>query len=698
MPPSTLRTPLRRRWLVAVSLLILAAGVGALAAQGTGSRHQAPLDGLQLLGWPGGSEGLAGAETCAVCHAGIAEAQEAHPMALSGAAVATGDSVERFFSAERLELPVRWRSESDAPDRPRYFRSDEGAALGIADAGRELPVHAVFGSGLRGETPVHFPEGGGMREMRVSWSAGFGTWIETPGSENDRDPLGDLDSSEAAADCIGCHATAVRWENGVPDLPGSEWGVRCERCHGPGAAHAGGWEAGAGGPVFNPGSLTPSEQVVFCGQCHRLPSDIEPLEVLRRDRSLVRHAGASLMMSGCFRESPPESAVSCLACHDPHRAEPAEVVAERSRLTCLGCHADPVSAHRYERVTLDSDCLGCHMPAVEDVFPGAGFTDHWIRVRGAPPALGSPQWEAEIAWLEALTRNALARPNRPRKEARLAIGLGEILQAQGLGESAVRAIRRGLDRDPDYGQVLKAAAILRSVGQTEAAAQALERATGMDPEAAQGWFDLGALLHAEQDSSAAVAALERARALQPGSPAVLSLLGAAYRDVGRMDAALESGLDAVSALEASAAGPPGLPMLEAWLELGITRRARRETAEAVDALGAAHRLAPDWPPALDALARLLALDPDTSVRDVPEAVRLAERLAGLSGYQDPQALDLLAAVHAVAGDFALAIRAAERALAGLDGDAAAAATLEGRLALYRAGEVWVEMGPARRFR
>ncbi len=618
-------------------------------------------------------------------------------MALSGAAV-TPDAVERFFSAERLELPVRWRSAAAKPDRPRYAGSDGDAVLRVSGAGRGLPVHAVFGSGLRGETPVHFPAGGGLRELRVSWSAGLGTWIETPGSENDRDPLGDLDSPEAAADCIGCHATAVHWEDGAPAVVGSEWGVRCERCHGPGAAHAAGWEDGTGGAVFNPGTLAPAEQAAFCGQCHRLPSDMEPLEVLGRDRSLVRHAGASLMMSACFRESSPESAVSCLSCHDPHRTESAEAVAQRSRATCLGCHADPAAAHRYERVSRDSACLGCHMPPVEEVFPGAGFTDHWIRVRGAPPSPGSREWEAEIAWLEALTRNALAQPQRPRKEARLAIALGELLQAQGLGESAVAAIRRALDRDPDYGQLLKAAAILRQTGEGDLAAGALERATGMDPEAGQAWFDLGALRHARGDSGNAVAALERARALQPESPAVLSLLGAAHREAGRLETALEAGLAAVAGIGESAVGPAEL---EAWLELGITRRARRETREAAEALGTAHRMAPDWPPALDALARLLALDPDVSVRDVPEAVRLAERLAGFSGYQEPLALDLLAAVHAAAGDFALAVRAMERALGSLGADETEGETgeaMRARLALYRAGRPWIEEGPVRRMR
>lgn len=671
----------------------LAAGV--VVSQPPVTRYEGPPDGLELLGWPNEGPGFAGAETCAACHGGIAEAQAEHPMARSGAAL-TAATLDRYFPAARVDLPVRWRSESAGAARPAYRRSGAGAALVNQEGRRGLAVHAVFGSGLRGETPVHFTPGGAMRELRVSWSRGLGTWIETPGSESDRDPLGDLDPPEAAADCVGCHATAVRWEDGAPDTTASEWGIRCERCHGPGAAHASGWESGAGGPVFNPGHLTPAGEVAFCAQCHRLPSDIEPLEILRRDRSLVRHAGASLMMSACFREAPGDAAVSCLSCHDAHEHAPGgtDGVAARSQGACLGCHAEPAAAHRYEPVTRASDCLGCHMPRQEEVFPGAAFTDHWIRVRGAPPAPGSPEMESEIAWLEALTRNALAKPQRPRKEARLAIGLGELLQAQGLGESAAESIRRGIALDPDYGRLLKAAAILRQVGEGDAAAQALERAAAMDPEAGQAWFDLGDLRLARGEPEAAVEALERARQTQPEAAVVLGRLGAAYREAGRLDAALDVGR-AATARETSGPGA-----LEAWLELGITHRARRETEAAADALRSAYDLDPDWPPVLDALARLRALDPDETVRDTVEAVRLAERLAGFSGYEEPLSLDLLAAVHAAAGDFDFAIRAAERALELLAPEASGGLGngIRERLALYRSGRAVVEAAPYRRAR
>ncbi len=699
VPPAAGRR--RGAWLLA--LAVAAAAAGAVAAQREGASFPASPDGLELLGWPDGASGFAGSDTCAACHGGIAAAQDEHPMARTAAAL-TGETLDLYFPAERLALPVRWRS--DGEGRAAYARVDGGVELRGDGDDPGASVHAIFGSGLRGETPVHFPGDGAMRELRVSWSEGLGSWIETPGSEGDRDALGDLDPPEATADCVGCHATAIRWEGGAPAAEGSEWGVRCERCHGPGRPHAARWATGTGGEVFNPGDLPPAAQVRFCGQCHRLPSDIEPLEILRRDRALARHAGASLMMSACFRESPPESALSCLSCHDAHEhelgASAGGSVAERSRAACLGCHADPAAAHRYERVTTASDCLACHLPRQEEVFPGAAFTDHWIRVRGAPPAPGSPVAEAEIAWLELLYRNALSEPQRPRNEARLAIGLGELLQAQGLRDSAIASIRRGLDRDPGYGRLLKAAAILREEGEAPLAITALERAAAMDPEAAQAHFDLGDLRLANGDAGGAVRSLERARELRPASALVLARLGAAHRASGDSEAALEAGLAAVertAAAPADAASPDAA--LEAWLELGITHRARRETAPAAEALRNALQRSPDWPPVLDALARLLALDPDESLRDLPEAIRLAERLAGFSGYQEPASLDLLAAVHAAAGDFELAVRAAELALAQLAAEGVASALAEGlrdRLALYRNGQAFVEPPPVLRLR
>ncbi len=641
-----------------------------------------------LLGeWaPGAPAGdPVGSEICGACHADIAAAQEAHPMARTGRPL-DAEAVDSWFSADRLAPAVLWRSEGpEAAERPRYRAAAEGIDL-VDPAGERAPVHAVFGSGLRGVTPVQFAPDGAMRELRVSWSHGLGSWIETPGSENDRHPLGDLDSPREMRNCVGCHATAVVWNGLAPDLEQSEWGVGCERCHGPGEAHA---RSANSGLVFNPGRLDPAAEVRFCGQCHRQPADFEPLEVLRRELGLARHAGGSLMMSACFRASPAETTIACTDCHDPHRAETS--VAERSRAVCRRCHEDPAAAHRYERVTAASDCLACHLPQREEVFPGAGFTDHWIRVQGTPPAPGSSEERAEIEYLELLYRNELAGDHDPVEEARLLVALGELLFAQGLGDTAIETLERGLEAEPDYQRLLKAAALLRQTGRAESADAALTRATSMEPEAAQAFFDLGDLRLAEGRGTAAVGPLERARELDATSTIVAARLGAAYREAGRIDEGLREGLAAVELAASS---------MTAWLELGLTRWRRRELTKADEALRTAHRLDSDAPPVLDALARLLALDPDPEVRDVTEARRLAERLAGFGGYEEPYSLDLLAAVYAADGDFELAVRTAEFAVSQAETAGAEAFAQEARerLTLYREGEVWRSTDlPYRRF-
>jgi len=660
---------------------------GSTIRASVGSTPQNPA-GTELLGeWePGTRTGDAvGFGICGACHAEIAVAQEAHPMARTGAAVPS-EIAGRWFSEERLTADALWRSPGpNAPERPRYHATDAGVAL-VGRSENRAAVHAVFGSGLRGVTPVHFGGDGAMRELRLSWSHGLDAWIETPGSEDDRDPLGDWDSPRAMRECVGCHATAVAWNGPAPDVRRTEWGVRCERCHGPGEAHAASTD---GSLIFNPGRVSPAEQVRFCGQCHRIPTDFEPLQVVQRDRALTRHAAGSLMMSACFRVPAASDTIACTDCHDPHRSEVS--VAERSRAVCRRCHEDPVSVHEYERVTAASDCLACHLPLQEEVFPGAAFTDHRIRVQGAPPAPGSEAERAEMEYLELLHRNELGRENDQQEEARLLVGLGELLFAQGLQTSAVETLERGLAAGPDYGRLLKAAAVLRASGRPDLAQSSLERATVVEPEVAQAFFDLGDLLLAEGDSGGAVVALERARELDPGSPVVASRLGAAYRDAGRLDDSLREGLAAV---ELIASLPP------VWFELGLTRWRRRELPEAREALESALELDSDAPATLDALARLLALDPDSEVRDVAEARRLAERLAGFGGYEEPYSLDLLAAVYAADGDFELAVRTAEFAVSRAEaaGAEAFAQEVRERLTLYRHGEVWRSADlPRRRF-
>ncbi len=589
---------------------------------------------------------MVGAETCGACHADITAAQAEHPMART-AAVVSPASADRWFSDDMLARAFHWPE--DLGSRPGYQMGADGVRFTAPGADPpDVPVDAVFGSGLRGLTPVSFAPEGRLRELRLSFSRAREGWIPTPGGEDDPDPFGDLDSPEASANCLGCHTTALAWDaEGRFDPHRAVLGVSCERCHGPGEPHLAAQSAGESGGIFHPGRLAPREQVAFCGQCHRQPTDFEPQTILARDPGLARHAGASLMMSACFRESPAEAAITCSECHDPHRPDPA--TPERTRGVCLRCHQTPESLHQTGAVPPDGgDCASCHLPTEQDAFHGTPFTDHWIRnPEDAAPSPASARGRSDLAWLETLYEGRVVEENPPEKAAQLRTGLAELLHLRGARERSRALLAEAVALGPAYETRVKAGALFRDGGDAASALAAFRAAAEQRPDKPHAFYELGDLLSEMGDFAGAVAPLTTAARLSPESAGVRAALGSALLGSGRPE-------EAVSALEA---------------------------ALAID---------PDEPAALGPLVAVLAAHPRRDLRDPVEAVRLAERLASRFGFSEPRSLDLLGAAYAAAGDFASAVRAAERAaeLASPE-NPADQARIRDRLALYRSGRAWV---------
>ena len=560
---------------------------------------------------------------------------------------------DRWFSEEMLARAVSWPS--GIGPQPAYELQAEGGVRFAAPGADppQVPVDAVFGSGLRGLTPVSFGEGGRLRELRLSFSHARGGWFPTPGGEDDRDALGNLDTAEESASCIGCHATALAWdEDGRFDPHEAVLGVSCERCHGSGVAHIEAQSAGGDpGPIFHPGRLSPAAQVAFCGQCHRQPTDFEPREILARDPLLARHAGASLMMSACFRESPSETTITCTECHDPHLPEAA--MPDRTRAVCSRCHEDATGLHRRTEVTAEADCAGCHLPIESEAFHGTPFTDHWIRLPGEPPTPGSAAGRRELAWLEELYRRRMPEENPPARAARLRAGLAELLHIRGARNEAQALLREALDFGADYETLLKAGALFRDGGRIPEALALFREAAAERPGTPHAHYELGETLLQSGDFASAVGPLATAAERSADSAGVHAALGAAL--------------------------------------LGADR-----PADAIGAFRDALRIEPDLPAALGPLAAILAAHPRRDLRNPGEAVRLAERLAGQFSFQEPRSLDLLGAALAAAGDFTGAIQAAERAgaLAAGAGANELAAAIGRRLALYRAGRAYVGPLPA----
>ena len=568
-------------------------------------------------------------------------------MARTAGAV-TEDTRDRWFSDEMLARAVSWQQ--DLGPRPVY-ETEAGGGVRFTAPGADppaVPVDAVFGSGLRGLTPVSFAPGGRLRELRLSFSHARDGWFPTPGGEVDEDTLGNLDSPEESSNCIGCHATALAWDDEDRfDPHRAVLGVSCERCHGPGIAHVEAQSAGGDpGPIFHPGRISPADQVAFCGQCHRQPTDFEPREILARDPLLARHAGASLMMSACFRESPADTTITCTDCHDPHRPEPAGP--ERTRAVCSRCHQDAPSVHRETAVSAAADCAGCHLPSQSEAFHGTPFTDHWIRPPGEPPTPGSAAGRGELAWLEELYRLRLPEENPPAKAARLRANLAELLHIRGARTEAQALLREALDLGADYETRLKAGALFRDGGRISEALTAFRQAAAERPGTPHAHYELGETLLQSGDFAGAVGPLATAAELSADSAGVHAALGAAL--------------------------------------LGADR-----PAEAVSAFRNALAIEPELPAALGPLAGILAAHPRRDLRNPTEAVRLAERLAGQFSFQEPRSLDLLGAAYAATGDFPNAMQAAERAatLADRSGATDLAAAVRQRLALYRARRPYV---------
>jgi len=118
---------------------------------------------------------------------------------------------------------------------------------------------------------------------------------------------------------------------------------------------------------------------------------------------------------------------------------------------------------------------------------------------------------------------------------------------------------------------------------------------------------------------------------------------------------------------------------------GLAHLLNRHPHDAVVSFRRALELQPDWPLALNELAWALATNPDPTVRNGHEAVRLAERASQLLGGEDLKSLATLDAAFAEANRFEEAISTATkvRDMATSRGESQAASAADIRLVDYQ---------------
>jgi tetratricopeptide (TPR) repeat protein len=336
-----------------------------------------------------------GAPRCAECHRAIYDAQQASLHART---------FLRGRGLDRLPLPAAPVAEPGAPGVRYEITRDNGTVRFDARAKEETRravVEFAFGSGHHGVTLVGSDEGGQAHELRLSHYAGAVGWDVTAGQFGTpsvgQGILGRPLSAEDVHACLACHTTDPRSARGGTGPMGTDRGIGCERCHGPGGAHLDAIAAKFPDPaIARPRLATAGQVVALCAECHSPPGG----RVAPSDPRSVRFPSAGLAWSRCYTEG--GGALSCVTCHDPHRDAETRPAFYEAR--CLSCHAKatPSAAGRPPAETAKAascpvnpgrDCLSCHMPKVKAPIPHTLFTDHFIRVRTAsdPAAVGAPR-------------------------------------------------------------------------------------------------------------------------------------------------------------------------------------------------------------------------------------------------------------------------------------------------------------------
>ena len=227
----------------------------------------------------------------------------------------------------------------------------------------------AFGAGLQAITFVTKMDRESYREDGLTWYRSLNGYAVTPGQHDQNGVVfRTFDPAARILTCFACHSTGPLSLGKEDAVVPHELGVRCEVCHGPGAAHV---RDHTRNRLRTPAQLTAAAMNRFCGQCHRTDSEMGDELTDLRDPRNARDQPLRLAASACFLRG--NGRLNCVTCHPPHRQLDQNAASYDAR--CRTCHANAV--HR--RPVAGEACTSCHMPLVP-AGPNLAFTNHRIAV------------------------------------------------------------------------------------------------------------------------------------------------------------------------------------------------------------------------------------------------------------------------------------------------------------------------------
>lgn len=472
--------------------------------------------------------GYVGNEACARCHAAIYESYQRTAMAH-----ASGRAIDGLTPAEftHKESGVHYRIYGEAGrawlsfDRPSFDRPSSDRPS--VDPPRDSEVQGkrellyFIGSGRRGRTYL-FETDGFLFESPVNWYTNKQMWDMAPAYQSAREiPL----NLPAYSSCLHCHVSGMQpplrgTENRYPDPPFTQNGVSCERCHGPGAAHAEERATVNGATVnaaiVNPAKLAPGRRDEVCMQCHlegkvaieraghhvyeyrpgdTLSDYIRYFVLVGSQRSSAALSlGAvsqveALAQSQCKKKS--GDAMSCTSCHDPHQSPSSTDRVGYYRTKCLACHgAALASKHHPEH----PDCIACHMPAsLSADVAHTQVTDHRIprRPQVSPQFLQDQASPSSMPRLVPFPGDKTDADERDLALAWASLAEGGMTDAEPEArDHLAKAIKQS---PPDPALLSPLGYIEQKRGATERARQLYQKALAIDPDLIDAQTNLGVI-------------------------------------------------------------------------------------------------------------------------------------------------------------------------------------------------------------
>lgn len=485
--------------------------------------------------------GYVGNEACARCHGDIHDSYSRTNMAH-----ASGLASENFIPADftHAKSGVHYRIYEDTG---RVWLSFERPGDPLVHGKRELLYY--IGSGHRGLTYL-FSTDGYVFESPINWYGEKRTWDMTPAYQDAKEiPL----NLPAFTSCLHCHVSEMQppingTENRYPVPLFLHSGVTCERCHGPGKAHAN------GGRIVNPAKLSPRQRDQVCMQCHmegkvaiervgrhlyqyRPGDDLSALigyYVLSDNTQLGAVSQVeALAQSTCKKKT--GDGMSCTSCHDPHYSPSADERIPYYRGKCLACHGAPFASKHH---AAQPDCTACHMPRSPSTdVAHTQVTDHRIP-RGSAVA---------SQFLESAGRPAIPRlvpfpfSGEEQSDVRDLALAWESLAESGMQAArleAARLLRGAVARFPEDPALLSALGFVEQErGDAKRARELYERALVLDPDSIDIATNLGVLEARDRHVAKAVKLWQGAFERAPGRSRMGMNLVRAFCQTGQFDEA-----------------------------------------------------------------------------------------------------------------------------------------------------------------